>query len=199
MKIKFICFLSTIILMALIAGCTSNNSKEKLKKREDKPMFERIVIEETVMGNGLYLNDIKQYGEFLEDTAIPFEENEVNKFLSAINPKSKYYPILELIYKTPEISVFLIAEKGLEKSGFYVITTKSGNKVAEIDLWESCGFDSFDELNEKIILDNRVSAGENYYFTVFGNNYNIGYYWVEISLSGKIEVKKVMVPEGEAP
>lgn len=165
---------------------------------DDKPAFERMVIEETVMGSGLYLNEIKLYRKFLEGTAMAFKENEVNKYLSVIHPKSEYYPILELIYKTPEIDIFLIAEKG-EKNGFHMVTTKKGEKTAEIDLWELCGFKDFNELNEKIFLDKRVSAGKSYSFSLFGNNYDSGHYWIDILLNGKIEVEKVEISEWEVP
>lgn len=92
MKLKIMHFLSKIMLIASIAACTSNNSKEKLEMVDDKPAFERMVIEETVMGSGLYLNEIKLYRKFLEGTAMAFKENEVNKYLSVIHPKSEYYP-----------------------------------------------------------------------------------------------------------
>ncbi|UII29638.1 hypothetical protein LVD17_15160 [Fulvivirga ulvae] len=125
MKQKIISFLSKIMLMASIAACTnSNNSQEKLEKMDDKPVFERIVIEETVMGKGLYLNDIKLYKKFREGTAMTFNEDELNKYLS---------------------------------------------------------------------------AGKSYSFSLFGNNYDSGHYWIDILLNGKIEVEKVEISEWEVP
>lgn len=120
------------------------------------------------------------------------------KILYNYSNQDQYFPLIALKYETPDILILFTLQNGASK-GFIMSTFKGDKKVGELNLWELSGVNDFNELAEKMTLDQGVSKGEKYYFHVFSNNYYEGYYFVNVLLNGKIEVEKIELKEGDIP
>ncbi|WP_185155898.1 hypothetical protein, partial [Fulvivirga kasyanovii] len=128
-------------------------------------------------------------------------DNELQLFLSDVGSSQNYYPLINLTYETPALNIYFIACNKGKEQGLYLVSFKDKRKVQAINLSHECPLGSLKDLGSIIVLDERVTKGEDYSFNVFPDNYSHTneYYSIEVSLNGAIEVEKVIVPEGEAP
>lgn len=188
-----------VILMLLCIGSCTNSYKKNLGDKRNG--FQTILLEETVSGDMLYFQDVDQYKLYLQDSIEHLTDNELQLFLSDVGSSQSYYPLINLTYETPALNIYFIACNKGKGQGLYLVSFKDKRKVQSINLSHECPLGSLKDLGSTIVLDERVTKGENYSFNVFPDNfsYTNEYFSIEVSLSGKIEVEKIKLSKWEVP
>lgn len=194
---KSVSFCVTFLMVMAMGACNKNdNSVDTSKNRSG---FQTILIEESVSGDMLYFKDVDQYKLYLQDSIQYLTDKELKLYLSDVSYSSNWYPLINIIYKTPALCLYFIAyNKGADQR-LYLITFKDNKKVDAENLSQQCDFNNLRDLGKRLILDERVNKGESYNFNIFSDKHSPDYFNIKISLDGKIEIEKIKVAEGDIP
>lgn len=192
--------LTFAMLILALASCSSKEAEkdESIGFANMQGKFSAITLNEAGPGGALSFWSVKNYELIIDKQIPPLGKEGSSYFINGTDTLSSYYPFLLLKYPSQHLDLFFLIGSG-QTNSFILSVFKNNQKVDQIDIWAIGGFKNLEDLSDKVTVQKRVEEGKPYSFPFYGNKYNGGYYNLNVLLSGKIEVEKIEVAEGDIP